>query len=78
MFKFGVLTLTSLWANSADEKLMIIPTLVKKSNGDIMNASVHLSVCLSNHWSEFNQTCYMTSLQGKGVQEQYYFSLLST
>ena len=72
MFKFGVLTLTSLWANSADEKLMIIPTLVKKSNGDIMNASVRLSV------KQFNQTCYMTSLQGKGVQEQYYFSLLST
>ena len=35
----------------------------------------HPSICLShylllNHWVEFNQTCYMRSPHGKGVQEQ--------
>ena len=25
------------------------------------------------HWAEFNQTCYITSLHGKCVQEQHYF-----
>ena len=38
------------------------------------------SICLScylllNHWVEFNQTCYITSPHGKGVQEQHYFSV---
>ena len=41
------------------------------------------SICLShylllNHWAEFNQTCYITSPHGKGVQEQYYFSVRSS
>ena len=30
---------------------------------------------LLNHWAEFNQTCYITSPRGKGVQEQLYFSV---
>ena len=29
---------------------------------------------LLNHRAEFNQTCYMTSPHGKGVQEQHYVS----
>ena len=38
----------------------------------------HPSVCrwcylLLNHWAEYNQTCYITSTHGKGVQ--YYFSV---
>ena len=47
-------------------------------------ASVHpwvhcRSICpscyLLNHWTEFNQTCYITSPYGKGVREQQYFSV---
>ena len=38
------------------------------------------SICLSsylllNHWAELNQTCYITSPHGKGVQEEHYFSV---
>ena len=41
--------------------------------------TLHISVshisnnsCLVlNHWVEFNQTCYMTSSHGNGVQEQF-------
>ena len=48
-----------------------------KSNGNIVNAIVRLSVCLScylllNHRAEFYQTCYITSPHGKDVQEQHY------
>ena len=49
--------------------------------------SIHLcvrcpSICLShylllNHWEEFNQTCYITSLHGKGVREQHFFFRVS-
>ena len=40
----------------------------------------HPSLCQSrylllNKWAEFYQTCYITSLHGKGVQEQHYFSM---
>ena len=50
---------------------------LKKSDGDIVNASVRPSRNRPlNHWAEFNQTCYMTSLRGKAVREQHYFSLL--
>ena len=40
-------------------------------------SSVHLSVTLSplNHWVEFNQTCYITFLHGKGVREQHNLSV---
>ena len=40
-------------------------------------ASLHLSFMLSlpKHWVEFNQTYYMTSPHGKGVQEQHYFTI---
>ena len=43
---------------------------------------VRVSVCLSrylflNHWAEFNQTCYITSLHGKDVREQHFFSYVS-
>ena len=43
--------------------------------------SVRPSICLSacylllNHWEEFYHTCYITYLYGKGVREQYYFSV---
>ena len=37
---------------------------------------VCLSVTLSlNHWTEFNQTCFVTFPHGKGVLEQHYFSV---
>ena len=46
------------------------------SNGYIVNASVHWSLCLHlNHWAEFHQTCYMTLSHGKCVREQHYFSV---
>ena len=54
------------------------------TDGDIVNASIcpsiSPSICppcylLLNHWTEFNQSCYMTSLQGKSVTQQHYFSL---
>ena len=39
------------------------------------------SICLScylllNNWGEFNQTCYITSPNGKGVREQLFFPCL--
>ena len=41
---------------------------------DIEKASVPLSGHLNlNHWSEFNQTCYMISPSGKRVWKQHYF-----
>ena len=57
--------------------------------GDIVNASVRPSVrqtvgqcpsrfLLLNHWAELSQTCYITSLHGKGVREQHYFSVHSS
>ena len=57
-----------------------LSTLFFKSDGDIVNASGHLSVCLSrylllNHWAEFYPTCYITSPHGMGVREQHYFSV---
>ena len=57
----------------------------KKSDGDIVNASVHPSACQSryqllHHWAEFYQTCFITSLhpRSKGVREQYYFPVRSS
>ena len=41
-----------------------------------IHLSVHLSCSLFlNHWVEFNQTCCMTSPNGKAVREQHYFSI---
>ena len=59
---------------------LISPCFFKKSNGDISNDSIRPSVYLScylllNHWAEFYQNCYNTSPHGKGVREQYYFSI---
>ena len=53
---------------------MLNPYAFKKSDGDFVNASILLSICSSrylllNHWAEFNQTCYMTSLHDKDVRE---------
>ena len=46
------------------------------SNGDIVNGSVRLSrYLLLNHWAEFNQICYMTSLRSRSEREQNYVSL---
>ena len=67
--------------------IIIIPTPFK-NDGDIVNVSVHSSVCppfypsfyLQNHRAEFNQTCYMTSPHIKGVCEwvRPSFTLLAT
>ena len=40
-------------------------------------ASVHHANILPNHWTEFNQTCYMASPHGKGVQERVHLSICS-
>ena len=57
---------------------LIIPTLVLKKDGDIMNTFFYLSVTLSSLKppGRINQTCCMTSPYGQGVREQH-FSLLS-
>ena len=40
-----------------------------------LQTSICLSLYLLNHLAEFCQTCYITSSNGKGVQEQHYFPL---
>ena len=55
--------------------------MVKVCESNITFLWVHrLSICpshylLLNHWTEFNQTCYITSPHGWGVREQSYFSM---
>ena len=48
---------------SLDHLAVCYPHIKKKSDGDIVNCSVHLSFYLLNKWVEFNQTCCM---RGKG------------
>ena len=50
--------------------------MVRVCESNILFSYVHCpSICLCcylllNHWADFNQTCCMTSLHGKGVQKQ--------
>ena len=46
-------------------------------DGNFVNASVCPIIrptcyIFLKHWGEYNQTCYMASPHGKGVQEQCY------
>ena len=52
-----------------DQRVITGLTCICFSDGDIVNASICSSrYLLLNHWAEFNKTCYMTSICGKGVQ----------
>ena len=59
-----------------------LPLMIKVCESNIFFLCVHCpSICpspylLLTHWAEFNQTCFITSPHGKGVQEQHYFSML--
>ena len=66
-----------------EQKDLYPHAILKKSDGDIVSAPIRPSVrpsryLLLNHWAEFYQTCYTTSPNGKGVQEQHYFSVRSS
>ena len=65
-----------------------LPLMVRVRESNIIFSCVRPSVrrpsiCLSrylllNLWTEFNQTCYISSLYGKGVQEQHCLSVRSS
>ena len=61
------------------------PLMVRVCESNIIfpcvRACIHRpTVCLScflllNLWAEFNLSCYITSVHGKGVRQQHYFSV---
>ena len=75
MFSYFVVSIFpyfSIWAS------IFIPTLFRKRVGDIVIASVRLSVCplcylLPKRWTESNQIWWLACLHKWGMQEHVYF-----